>query len=72
MVRSAAEFSVGRKPQANAFLQLHRILDAAIFRRGQRRPVDRAARESRTRVKQRGRPQQASNVLGTERRMHAD
>ena len=66
MIGGAAEFAVGREPQAGALLQAHCVLDRAIFRRRQRRLVDLAAREAPPRFEQRRRPQQAADMLGAE------
>ena len=67
VIGRAAEFAVGRKPQADALLQAHRVLDGAVFGCRQRRLIDLAAREAPPRIEQCRRPQQAADMLGAKR-----
>ena len=64
VIGGAAEFAVGRKPQADALLQAHGVIDGGIFSRRQRLLIDLAAHKVLPRLKQRRRSQQAADVLG--------
>src|SRR6185503_5325977 len=63
----AAEFAVGDRLQADLFLLPDGAFDLAVLDRPQRAGVDLALRELRARLLERGRPQQAADVVGAER-----
>jgi hypothetical protein len=69
VVGAATEFAVGRELEPRALLEPQRVLDGLVFGLGQLRPVDFAAREFCALIEQLARPQQATDVLGTEWRL---
>ena len=64
VIGAAAEFAVGRKPQADPLLQRDRVGDGAVFRGGERFVGDFAAFELPAQVEQILRPQQAADMFG--------
>ena len=69
MPPGAAEFAVGDGLQAGRFLLLDDVLDLAVLDRLQRGGVDLAFGAALARLFQRGRPQQAADMIGAERRL---
>jgi len=66
MPPGAAEFTVGREPEADVLLLLDDALDLAVFDRLERGGVDFALGALGARVLERGRTQQAADVIGAE------
>ncbi len=69
MPPGAAEFAVGDRLQADRFLLLDDALDLAVFDRLERGGVDLALGVLLARLLQRGRAQQAADMIGAERRL---
>ena len=69
MPPGAAEFAVGDRLQADFFLAFDDALDLAVFDRLERGGVDLALGALLARLLQRGRPQQAADMIGAERRL---
>jgi len=69
MPPGAAEFAVGDRLQADPFLFLDDALDLAVFDRLERGGVDLALGAPLARLFQRGRTQQAADMIGAERRL---
>src|SRR6185312_9945641 len=67
----AAEFAVGRELEPDLFLPLHDARDLSVLDRLQGRGVDLALGEFRARILERGRAQQAADMVGAERRRGA-
>ncbi len=65
----AAEFAVGDRLQPGRFLFLDDVLDGAVLDRLERGGVDLAFGALLARLFQRGRPQQAADMIGAERRL---
>ena len=64
----AAELAVGGRAQADVLLQLDRVADRVVLDRAQLFGVDRVVREVLARLQQRGRAEQAADVVGSVRR----
>ena len=71
MPPGAAEFAVGDRLQADLFLLLDDALDLAVLDRLQRGSVDFAFGALLARLLQRGRTQQAADMIGAEGRLGA-
>ena len=71
MPPGAAELAVGDRLQADLFLLLDDALDLAVFDRLERGGVDLALGALLARLLQRGRTQQAADMVGAERRLGA-
>ena len=71
MPPGAAEFAVGDRLQADVFLLLDDAFDLAILDRFQRSGIDLAFGAPLARLFQRGRTQQAADMIGAERRLGA-
>ena len=71
MPPGAAELAVGDRLQADLFLFLDDALDLAVFDRLERGGVDFALGALLARFFQRGRTQQAADMVGAERRLGA-
>ena len=69
--RSAPKFAVGHGLQADVFLKFHNVADCPILDFAQVALADFAVAKAVTRRDQFLRPQQAANVVGTERRFAA-
>ena len=71
MPPGAAELAVGDRLQADLLLLLDDALDLAVLDRLERGGVDLALGALRARLLQRGRTQQAADMVGAERRLGA-
>ena len=69
MPPGAAEFAVGDRLQAGRFLLLDDVLDGAVLDRFEFGGADLAFGAALARCFQRGRPQQAADMIGAERRL---
>ncbi len=69
VIGRAAEFAIGREPQAHPLLQAHGVFDRAVLCGGERRLIDLATNKVSAQVEQFLRPQQASDMLGAEWRV---
>jgi hypothetical protein len=69
-VGAAAKLAVCDDGQPNVLLQLYRIADRCVLGGGKPDIVDFACMKCAKRLAQRGRAQQAADVVGTNRRMN--
>jgi len=68
-VGATAELAVSNDREPNFFLQLYNVADRCILGGGEAGIVDFAGMECAKRLAQRGRTQQAADVVGTNRRV---